>query len=87
MQLPKKILVIRLSSIGDILLTTPVYRLIKKMSPKTELHVIIKKEFGELLAYSPHIDKLLLFDSSQEKGELKKWLKQRLQNFFKLIVS
>ena len=73
MQLPKKILVIRLSSIGDILLTTPVYRLIKKMSPKTELHVITKREFGELLAYSPHIDKLLLFDSSQEKGELKKW--------------
>ena len=73
MDFPRKILAIRLSSIGDIILTTPLFRIIKKVSPESELHVITKKEFSSLLANNPNIDRLFLFDSNNGSTEIKKW--------------
>ncbi len=58
-----KILIIRLSSIGDIVLTTPVIRAIKTQYPMAELHYLVKKNMKDVLAYNPHIDKLHLYDS------------------------
>lgn len=58
----EKILVIRLSSIGDIVLTTPVLRCIKRTYPKAQLHFFVKKQFKEVVAYNPHIDTIHLFD-------------------------
>lgn len=52
-----KVLVIRFSSIGDIVLTTPILRNIKKTYPKTELHFICKKEFQNVIEQNPNIDK------------------------------
>jgi len=63
----KKILVIRLSSIGDIVLTTPVVRCIKQQVPGCELHFLTKAKFADVLKYNPYIDKLhLLGDSLSE---------------------
>jgi len=63
----KKILVIRLSSIGDIVLTTPVVRCIKQQVPGCELHFLTKAKFAEVLQHNPYIDKLhLLGDSLSE---------------------
>jgi heptosyltransferase-2 len=73
MHFPRKILIIRLSSIGDIILTTPVYRIVKKFSPYTEIHVITKQTYGELLSWSPYIDKLFLFNPQNNREELKRW--------------
>lgn len=57
-----KILIIRFSSIGDIVLTTPVIRAIKQQVPNSEVHFATKKHFGVLLENNPYIDKLQLFD-------------------------
>lgn len=57
----KKILLIRFSSIGDVLLTTPVLRAIATQLHKTELHVITKKAFVPLLENNPHISRLHSF--------------------------
>jgi ADP-heptose:LPS heptosyltransferase len=57
-----KILIIRFSSIGDIVLTTPVIRAIKQQVPNAEVHFATKKHFGVLLENNPYIDKLQLFD-------------------------
>lgn len=47
-----KILLIRLSSIGDIVLTTPLIRTIKKLYPDSEISLIVKKEYQELFKYN-----------------------------------
>ncbi|MBL7800266.1 MAG: glycosyltransferase family 9 protein [Chitinophagales bacterium] len=60
----KKILVIRFSSIGDIVLTTPVIRCIKEQVKDVELHFITKDENRQILAENPYIDKLLFLQSS-----------------------
>lgn len=55
----KKILVIRFSSLGDVLLTTPLLRKIKQKYPSSELHYCVKNKFSEVLANNPNIHKLI----------------------------
>ncbi|WP_276359874.1 glycosyltransferase family 9 protein [Daejeonella sp. H1SJ63] len=59
-----KILVIRFSSIGDIVLTSPVVRCLKTQLEGIELHYLTKKAFEPVLAANPYIDKLHIFDKS-----------------------
>ena len=59
-----KILVIRFSSIGDIVLTTPVLRCIKQQVPDAELHFLTKKQFTPLISYNPYVDKIKTLDTS-----------------------
>jgi ADP-heptose:LPS heptosyltransferase len=57
-----KVLVLRFSSIGDIVLTTPVLRCLKQQVPGVELHMATRRTFADLVAHCPHVDKLHLLD-------------------------
>lgn len=57
-----KILIIRLSSIGDIVLTTPIIRCLKNQIPNVELHYITKNMFKEIVENNKYIDKVYAFD-------------------------
>lgn len=69
-----KILVIRFSSIGDVVLTTPIVRALKQQLPNAEIHFITKKQFKEVLEHNPNIDRLFTIDKSISEviPELKK---------------
>ncbi len=54
-------LVIRLSSIGDIVLTSPVVRCLKQQVEGAEIHFIVKSRFAPLVSSNPYIDKIHLF--------------------------
>ena len=53
-----KILIIRFSSIGDIVLTTPVIRCLKTQLEDVEIHFLTKKSFEPILQKNPHITKI-----------------------------
>ncbi len=53
-----KILIVRFSSIGDIVLTTPVVRCIKQQLKNAEVHYLTKKKFANVIDPNPYIDKL-----------------------------
>ena len=55
-----KILVIRFSSMGDIVYTTPVVRCLKKQLPGAEVHFLTKPAFKYIYDNNPYVDKLLL---------------------------
>ena len=55
-----KILVIRFSSMGDIIYTTPVVRCLKKQLPEAEVHFITKPAFKYIYDNNPYVEKLLL---------------------------
>jgi len=57
-----KVLVIRFSSIGDIVLTTPVVRCLKQQVPGIELHYLTKSVFKPILEHNPYIDKIHCMD-------------------------
>ena len=53
-----KFLVIRFSSIGDIVLTTPVIRCLKKKYPQSEIHYLTKKNFELIVESNPNVTKV-----------------------------
>ena len=57
----QKILIIRFSSIGDIVLTTPVIRCIKQQLPDAEIHYLTKEKFYPVLKANPHISRIHTF--------------------------
>ena len=54
-----KILIYRLSSIGDIVLTTPVIRNIRKKYADAEIHFLTREKYADVLSFNPYIDKLI----------------------------
>jgi ADP-heptose:LPS heptosyltransferase len=59
-----KILVIRFSSIGDIVLTTPVVRVLKTQLPDAQVHYCTKKAYAGMLKANPYVDKLHLLEDN-----------------------
>ena len=68
-----KILLIRFSSIGDIVLCSPAIRCLKASFPQTELHFLTKKKFRSLLEFNPALNKIHNLDGSLSRlcNELK----------------
>ena len=58
----KKILVIRFSSIGDIVLTTPIVRCLKEQVRHAEIHFLTKAQNEPIVRANPNIDKIWLYD-------------------------
>ncbi|MBD2755490.1 glycosyltransferase family 9 protein [Spirosoma validum] len=54
---PVKILVLQFASIGNVVLTTPVVRCLKKQLPNVEVHYCTKDAYRSIIAYNPHIAK------------------------------
>ncbi len=57
-----KFLVVRFSSIGDIVLTTPVLRHLKQQVEDAEVHYLTKSAYVTLLEANPYIDRIHAFD-------------------------
>lgn len=57
----QKILIIRFSSIGDIVLTTPVIRCLKEQVPHAQIHYVTKEVFKPVLEHNPYLDKIHTF--------------------------
>ena len=68
-----KVLIIRFSSIGDIVLTTPVVRCLKKQLKGAEIHYLTKNVFRTLLVANPYVDRIhsIENDVSEVIAELK----------------
>jgi heptosyltransferase-2 len=75
-----KILVIRFSSIGDIVLTTPIVRALKQQLKNVEIHYLTKKTNYSLLQNNKYIDKIHLLEDAD-------LLKKLRSNKFDYIVD
>ncbi len=53
----KRVLIIRFSSIGDIVLTTPIVRCLKRQLG-AEIHYLTKQNYASLLAANPYVDQI-----------------------------
>ena len=73
-----KILLLRFSSIGDIVLTTPVARCLKQQLG-AEVHFLTKRAFAPILAPNPHIARVFSFE--KEVTEVLSFLKSENYDF------
>jgi len=77
-----KLLIIRFSSIGDIVLTTPVVRCLS-LQTKAEVHYLTKKNFGSVVEYNPFIKKVWLF-SDENKNLIQQLRAERFDGIIDL---
>ena len=59
-----KILIIRFSSIGDIVLTSPVIRCLKQQLPDSEIHYLTKTHYSQIIEGNPFVSKIYAIESS-----------------------
>ena len=81
----KNLLIVRLSSLGDILLTTPLLRTIKNNYPGIKIDFILRKEYHDLLKLNPNVDNIFLFNNHKDETSKLKSLIQK--NNYDLIVD
>lgn len=63
----KKILVIRLSSLGDLILSFPLLKFLKHKFPQIEIHYLTKEVYKDILKLNPNADKIISLNKSIKK--------------------
>src|SRR4051812_22280496 len=77
-----KILIIRFTSIGDIVLTTPVVRCLKTQLDDAEIHYATKQKFAGLFEENPYIDKVHFLN-----GGLRQYIHQLKAEKFDCVID
>lgn len=80
----KNILIFKISSLGDIILSTPSIRAVRKRFPKAAIKILVDVKYRKLLEGCPYIDEIIVSDfDTRDKGLgfLKLAKKLRSENF------
>lgn len=77
-----KVLILRFSSIGDIVLTTPVVRAVKTQLDDAQVHFATKSAFGGLLEANPYVDRVHVLNSS-----LRDLIRELRAEHFDLVID
>jgi len=62
-----KVLIARIDRLGDVVLSTPIPREIKKAFPDSFVSVLVRKYTKDIYLNNPHVDEIILFDGADEK--------------------
>lgn len=69
--IPHKTVIFRLSSLGDILLTTPFIRALRKAAgPDAQIDFVVKEQYADLVRYNPHLSVIHTLESGGSLGAL-----------------
>ncbi|NQT32568.1 MAG: glycosyltransferase family 9 protein, partial [Candidatus Omnitrophica bacterium] len=68
---PKRILITRTDRLGDVVLSTPIIRYIRKSYPDAYIAFMVKPENRDIVANNPHLDEVIVYD---KRGEQKSFL-------------
>lgn len=83
----QNILVIRLSSIGDVLLASPLLRLLRERFPGARIDFVVKSQFYDLVRTNPHIDVVHKLDTDGGYETLKQMRQKLVQNNYDCVVD
>src|SRR5258708_5574654 len=59
-QAPQRILLIRLKGIGDVILSTPLLRALRKSYPSSEIHFLTRSFAAPILRHNPYVNRVLV---------------------------
>ena len=65
-----RVLVVRFSSIGDVLLTTPLLRALRRRHPEAAVTFVTKRAMAPLIADNPHVTQVLALEADEPIGHL-----------------
>ena len=84
---PERNLIIRLSAMGDVLLTTPLLRILKKHYQKMDIHFCVKKQFALLIETNPSVQSVISFSPGGGLKELRRILNLIRQSRYDAIID
>ena len=86
----QKILLIRLSSLGDIVLTTPAIRAVRTNFPNAYIAMLVAKQSADTLRENPHLDEIITFDrlaKDKDTGEMWRTVRLLRERKFTLAID
>jgi ADP-heptose:LPS heptosyltransferase len=85
----KKILILRYDAIGDMIVTTPIFEIIKKNIPDVELHILASHRNYSIIANEPLLDKTQIFDGSFKSffKSVRTLRKEKYELIFSLVLA
>ena len=84
---PRKILVIRFSALGDLVLTSPIYRELKRVYPKAEITLLSSSGVIAVLRNNPHIDHYISYNRMQTHKGLGVLIRKLRKEKYELIYD
>lgn len=82
-----KTLVIRFSSIGDIVLASPLLRVLRARFPKSQIDFVTRKEYAELVRSNQNLNRTFEFDADGGFEALRKLKKTLREERYDLLVD
>ncbi|MDQ7817637.1 MAG: glycosyltransferase family 9 protein [Melioribacteraceae bacterium] len=76
-----RILIIRLSSLGDVLLTSPVIRVLKQQYPDTMIDFFVRTEYADAVKFNPNLNVVYTLPRSEKSKFILKILKDNNYDF------
>ena len=84
---PRKILVIRFSALGDLVLTSPIFRELKRIYPDLGITLLTSSRQGTVLDNNPHIDQVIRYSRNGSGVLLKTLIKKLRRERYDLIYD
>lgn len=82
-----KKLLIRLSSAGDVLLTSPLLRLIKENEPESEIHFVVKSSYSDLIRCNPNVSSVHLVQDHSNAYHLENLRRSLIHEAFDVTLD
>ena len=86
----KNILLIRLSSLGDVVLTTPAIRAVRTHFPNAYIAMLVAKQSADVLRENPHLNEIISFDrlaKDKDTGEMLRIIRHLRERKFTLAID
>ncbi len=82
-----RILIIRFSSLGDIILLTPLFREVKRCFPTVEIDFLTSTTFAGVCANNPHINQTSAIDRKNSQSELEHFISHHRPDDYDLVID
>jgi lipopolysaccharide heptosyltransferase II len=82
-----KTLILRFSSIGDIVLSSLLIRTLRQRLPASQIDYVVKAEFADLVAHNPHISRVITFPSGGAFGDLRSLRRDINPSSYDLVID
>ena len=83
----KKILIVRLRRIGDIIMTTPSVSALRKGFPDAFISYIVEEPYRELVEGNPDLDKIIVLEKNQSKRDLFNLIRQIRKEKYDVVLD
>jgi lipopolysaccharide heptosyltransferase II len=82
-----KTLVIRLSSVGDVVLTSPLLRSLRGRFPACQIDFLVKSDYADLVRHNPHVARVIEFPGNGSPVDLYRLRREILSSGYDLIID